>query len=77
MRLERRTLMKDFHCRDLDLNCEFVAKGDGTEEVLERTERHLKEAHRLAVTPQLEERLKWLIHDQASPMHRDSIQKNS
>ncbi len=69
--------MRDFHCRDVDLNCEFVAKGDETKEVLELTERHMKEAHRMPVTPALEERLKWLIHDQASPMHRDSIQKSS
>ncbi len=69
--------MRDFHCRDVDLNCEFVARGDETEEVLEQTERHMEKAHRMAVTPELEERLKWLIHDQTSPTHRDSIQKNS
>ncbi len=69
--------MRDFHCRDVDLNCEFVAKGDTTDEVLDETERHLEEAHHVAVTPELEERVKWLTHDRVSPMHRDSIQKNS
>ena len=69
--------MRDFHCRDLDFNCEFVAKAEEMKEVLEHTERHVEDVHRMAVTPALEERLKWLIHDQASPMHRDSIQKNS
>jgi predicted small metal-binding protein len=69
--------MKDFHCRDFDLNCEFVAKGDEDEEVLDRTERHLEEAHGMAVTPELEARVRWLIHDQASTTHRESVQKNS
>jgi predicted small metal-binding protein len=69
--------MKDFHCRDLDLNCEFVAKGEEASEVLRSTERHVEDVHRMAVTTELEERLKWLIHDQASPSHRASIQKSS
>ncbi len=69
--------MRDFHCRDIDVNCEFVAKGDGPEEVLEQTERHVKDVHRMALTGELAERLRWLIHDRTSSAHRDSIQKNS
>jgi predicted small metal-binding protein len=69
--------MKDFHCRDVDQNCEFVAKGETTEQVLEQTERHVGQAHRMAVTPELEAKLTWLIHDRASATHRDSIRKNS
>lgn len=69
--------MKDFHCRDVNLNCEFVAKGETAEEVLEQTERHLKDVHRVAVTQELEERVKWLTHDRTSPIHRDSVQKSS
>ncbi len=69
--------MKDFHCRDLDLNCEFVAKGDEDEEVLEQTERHVEGVHRMAVSAELAERLRWMIHDRTSPEHLDSIQRNS
>ncbi len=69
--------MRDFHCRDLDLNCEFVAKGDTTDEVLEQAELHMEDAHHMAVTPELAESVKWLIHDRTSPMHLDSIQRNS
>jgi predicted small metal-binding protein len=69
--------MRDFHCRDLDLNCEFVAKGEEPDEVLEETERHVRDVHRMAVTEELETRLRWLIHDEASPSHRDAVQKSS
>ncbi len=69
--------MKDFHCRDVDLNCEFVATGEEAEDVLEETERHAEEVHHMAITPELEEKMKSLIHDQSSPWHRESIQRNS
>jgi predicted small metal-binding protein len=69
--------MRDLHCRDVDLNCEFIAKGDTTEEVLEQAERHMGGVHHMAVTPELKERLRWLTHDQASTMHRDSVLRNS
>ncbi len=69
--------MKDFHCRDVNQNCEFVAKGETAQEVLEQTERHIGQVHRMAATPELEAKLTWLIHDQGSPMHRESINKNS
>ncbi len=69
--------MKDLHCRDLDVNCEFVAKGYEADEVLEQVERHVEDVHRMSLTPELEERLRWLIHDRTSPAHRESIDRNS
>jgi predicted small metal-binding protein len=77
MRVESGDPMKDFHCRDMDLNCEFVAKGETGREVIEQTERHLEEAHHRPVTPELEQRLNWLIHDQTSSAHRESVARNS
>ncbi len=69
--------MKDFHCRDIGMNCEFVAKGNSPEEILTISERHAEQVHSLKVTPELEEKLKWLIHDETSPMHRESVARNS
>ena len=51
--------MKDFHCRDVGMNCEFVARGDATEEVLAQTERHAEQVHHMKVTPELEEKMRW------------------
>jgi predicted small metal-binding protein len=59
------------------VNCEFVAKGDEAEDVLEQTKRHVEDAHRMALTAELAERLRWLIHDRTSPAHQESIQRSS
>ncbi len=69
--------MRDFHCRDLDVNCDFVARGDATEEVLEQTEQHVKDVHKMALTSGMVEKLKWLIHDRTSSTHLDSVQRSS
>ncbi len=69
--------MKDLHCRDLDLNCEFVARGDDPEEVVEEVERHVERVHHVARTPELDERMRWLVHDRVSEAHQQSIARNS
>ena len=69
--------MKDFHCRDVGMNCEFVARGDATEEVLAQTERHAEQVHHMKVMPELEEKMRWLIHDDSSDAHRESVKRNS
>lgn len=69
--------MKDFHCRDVGLNCEFVARGEDTDEVLRQTERHAEQVHQMKVTPELEEKIKGLIHDQSGDAHRASVAHNS
>jgi len=69
--------MKDFHCRDVGLNCDFVAKGDTPDDVFKKTQRHVERSHAMQLTPELGEKVKWLIHDETSPMHRDSVQRNS
>jgi predicted small metal-binding protein len=69
--------MKDFHCRDVGMNCEFVARGDSTEDVLQQTARHAEQVHHMTVSPELEEQMKRLIHDQTADAHRESVKRNS
>ncbi len=69
--------MKDYHCRDIGFNCEFVARSEDPNEVLKLTEKHNREFHKVQMTPALEEKMRWLIHDKSSQSHRDSVQRNS
>ncbi len=69
--------MKDFHCRDVGLNCDFVAKGETPDDVYRKTQRHVEREHKMHLTPELTEKVRWLIHDETSPTHRDSVQRNS
>lgn len=69
--------MKDFHCRDVGMNCEFVARGEDAEDVLRQTELHAEQAHHMKVTPELKEQVKRLIHDQSGEAHRESVTRNS
>jgi predicted small metal-binding protein len=69
--------MKDFHCRDVGLNCDVVLTGNTTDDVFKKAQHHVERTHAMRLTPEMGERVKWLIHDESSPGHRDSVQRNS
>ncbi len=69
--------MKDFHCRDVGNNCEFVARGEDADEVYRQTQRHAEQVHHMSLTPELEQRIKGMIHDQSGDSHRTSVARNS
>ena len=65
--------MKDMHCRDAGMNCDYVARGKDEKEILEQAGRHAQQAHGMTVTPELAEKVKGLIHDESSDAHRQSM----
>ena len=65
--------MKDFHCRDAGISCDFVARGNTEKEVLEQAGAHAQSVHKLTVTQELTDRVKRLIHDESSEAHKKSI----
>ncbi len=64
--------MKDFHCRDAGMKCDFVARGQNDDEVLGKARQHAERDHQMSVTPDLEKRVRGLIHDESSDAHRRS-----
>lgn len=64
--------MKDFHCRDAGLDCDWTARGESEKDVLEQAGRHAEQAHGMKATPELETRVRGLIHDESSEAHRRS-----
>jgi predicted small metal-binding protein len=65
--------MRDFHCRDAGMQCDFVARGNTDDEVLQQAGRHAQQAHGMAANPELEKRVRGLIHDESSEEHKRSL----
>ena len=68
--------MKDFHCRDAGMNCDFVAKGATNEEVLRKAGEHAEKVHHLKSTADLTAKVSSLIHDETSAEHLRSMSKH-
>jgi predicted small metal-binding protein len=67
--------MKDFHCKDVGGSCDFVARGNSNNEILDQVKTHAQNEHKMQVTPDLQKKVEGLIHDESSDAHRDSMQK--
>jgi predicted small metal-binding protein len=67
--------MKDFHCKDVGGSCDFVARGNSNNEILDQVKMHAQNEHKMQVTPDLQKKVEGLIHDESSDAHRDSMQK--
>ncbi len=65
--------MRDFHCRDAGMKCDYVARGNTDREILDQAGRHAKDVHGLNMDPELERRVRGLIHDESSELHRNSM----
>jgi predicted small metal-binding protein len=65
--------MRNFRCSDAGHACDFVARGADDREVVDVAMRHGREAHGLARTPELEQRVIGLIHDDESDDRRNSM----
>jgi predicted small metal-binding protein len=68
--------MRDFHCADAGLKCDFVAKGKNDDEVLRDAGAHAQKVHGMQVTPDLEKTVRGLIHDDNSEAHRKSMSRS-
>jgi predicted small metal-binding protein len=65
--------MKDLHCRDAGMKCDYVARGSSDEDVLKQAGTHAQSVHGMSVTPELEKQMRGLIHDESSEAHRRSM----
>ncbi len=68
--------MRDVHCSDAGLKCDFVAKGSTDDEILKQAGAHAQKAHGMQVTPDLEKKVRGLIHDESSDAHRTSLSRS-
>ena len=55
--------MKMVRCRDHGFECDFEAKGETEEEVLQKAAEHVQTLHGVQVTPELAEKVRAGMHD--------------
>ncbi|BDG09138.1 DUF1059 domain-containing protein [Anaeromyxobacter paludicola] len=68
--------MKDFHCRDAGMDCDFVARGNSNQEIMEQARQHAQREHGMQqLSPDLAHRVEGLIHDESSEAHRSSMSR--
>ena len=58
-------MAKTMCCRDVGVDCDFKAKGESTEEILQKAAQHAKEAHGMdTIPPELAARVQAAIRDE-------------
>jgi len=58
-------MAKVLRCREVGVDCDFEAKGNSVEEIMQQAERHAKEAHGMdSIPPDLVEKVQKAIHDE-------------
>ena len=64
-------MTKEFHCSDVMQGCDFVARGQDENEVMQNAARHGNEAHGLSQIPQdVEQKVRAGIHDSSQCDHK-------
>jgi predicted small metal-binding protein len=60
-------MAKVLRCADVVGNCDFVAKGDSEEEILQQASEHARSAHSIdEITPDVAQKVKAAIRDEAA-----------
>jgi predicted small metal-binding protein len=60
-------MSKVMRCNDVVGNCDFVARGESEQEIMEQAGQHAREAHQVnEVTPELAEKVRGAIRDEAA-----------
>ena len=58
---------KVMHCNEVVGNCDFVAKGDSEQEILQQAAEHARTAHQVSeVTPEMADKVRSAIRDEAA-----------
>jgi predicted small metal-binding protein len=66
-RTKGETMSKILSCRDVGVDCDFVAKGDTEEEILEQCAEHARNDHGMTEIPDdLVQKVRWAIRDEAA-----------
>lgn len=58
-------MAKVMRCREVGVDCDFEAKGNSVEEIMQQAAKHAKEAHGMdTIPPELVEKVQNAIHDE-------------
>lgn len=60
-------MTKTMHCADVVGSCDFVARGDSEQEILQQASEHARTAHNITeITPEVVEKVRAAIRDEAA-----------
>ena len=66
-------MAKVLHCSDVVPNCDYIAKGESEQEVLQQAAEHARTAHNVGeVTPELADKVRSAIRDEAAGRYADA-----
>jgi predicted small metal-binding protein len=66
--------MKDFHCRDAGVDCDYVARGQSNDEIVKQASEHSIKVHHEVLDEGMKKQVEGLIHDENSDAHQKSMQ---
>ena len=59
--------MKTMSCREVGMDCDFVAKGESEQEIMQQAAEHARTDHGMTeIPPEVVDKVKAAIHDEAA-----------
>ncbi len=60
-------MAKTVSCRDVGMDCDFVARGETTEDILQQATEHARIAHKMTeIPPEVADKVRGAIRDEAA-----------
>ena len=67
MTVEEINMAKTVSCRDVGMDCDFVAKGETNEDIMQQAAEHARTAHNMTeIPPEVAEKVRGAIRDEAA-----------
>jgi predicted small metal-binding protein len=64
---EETNMAKTVSCRDVGMDCDFVAKGETNEDIMQQAAEHARTAHNMAeIPPEVVDKVRGAIRDEAA-----------
>jgi predicted small metal-binding protein len=58
-------MSKVLRCREVGMDCDFEARGETEQQIMQRAAEHAKDVHQISeITPELAAKVKSAIHDE-------------
>jgi predicted small metal-binding protein len=60
-------MAKTVSCRDVGADCDFVARGNSEDEIMQKVSEHARTAHKMSdIPPEVQDKVRAAIHDEAA-----------
>lgn len=56
--------MKAIYCRDMGMNCDWMARAENEEELMKQAEQHAREVHKMEMTPEMVQKARQVMREE-------------